>query len=490
MDDLHDLELLLRSDSPICFIETREEPRLLDQLVAVGRRRQMAVFRWSVTEGLARADADLSPMVNTQAPEGALRHIKATPLAGIYVLLDFHPFLGDPKIVRYLKEIAQDYRENPRTVVLISHAVELPEDLRHLATRFEMALPDAMWLKGLIREEIHLWQMRHPGQLLKADPGAVLRLAHNLGGVTASDARRLVRNAIEDDGAISASDVPAVMKAKYALLSRDGLVSFEYDTADFAAVAGLDGLKRWLRHRRPALSEGQEGLDPPKGVLLLGVQGAGKSLAAKAVAGEFGLPLLRLDFAVLYDKYIGETERNLREALAIADTMAPCVLWIDEIEKGVASADNDQGVSRRVLGTLLNWMAERRSRVFVVATANDISALPPELVRKGRFDEIFFVDLPDAGVRKEIFRIHLAKRSQAPEAFGLDELAQASAGFAGAEIEQAVVAALYAARAREEAVTTDLVLNELAATRPLSVVMAERVDWLRRWAADRAVPAH
>ena len=208
------------------------------------------------------------------------------------------------------------------------------------------------------------------------------------------------------------------------------------------------------------------------------------------MAGEFGLPLLRLDFAVLYDKYIGETERNLREALAIADTMAPCVLWIDEIEKGVASADNDQGVSRRVLGTLLNWMSERRSRVFVVATANDISALPPELVRKGRFDEIFFVDLPDAGVRKEIFRIHLAKRSQAPEAFGLDELAQASAGFAGAEIEQAVVAALYAARAREEAVTTDLVLNELAATRPLSVVMDERVDWLRRWAADRAVPAH
>lgn len=490
MDDLHDLDLLLRSDSPIVFIESREEKRLLDQLVNIGARRQLAVFRWSVTEGLGRADNSFSPMLNTQTAEGALRHIKATPLPGFYVLLDFHPFLGDPRIVRYMKEIAQDHAHNARTVVLISHALSLPEELRHLATRFELALPDPGTLKALIRDEIRRWQARHPGRLLKVDPDAMQRLANNLGGVTATDARRLIRNAINDDGAISASDVPGVMRAKYALLNRGGLVSFEYDIADFASVAGLEALKAWLRRRQLALGEAGPGLDAPRGVLLLGVQGAGKSLAAKAVAGEFGLPLLRLDFAVLYNKYIGETERNLREALAIADTMAPCVLWVDEIEKGIAESDGDQGVSRRILGTLLNWMAERRSRVFVVATANDISGLPPELVRKGRFDEIFFVDLPDAEVRREIFRIHLSRRGQNPEAFALERLADASEGFAGAEIEQAVVAGLYAARARGEVFATAQLLHELEVTRPLSVTMAEHVDWIRRWAAERAVPAH
>jgi SpoVK/Ycf46/Vps4 family AAA+-type ATPase len=322
------------------------------------------------------------------------------------------------------------------------------------------------------------------------DPDAVQRLAHNLGGVSVTDARRLVRRAIEDDGAISASDVPAVMKAKHALLNRGGLVSFEYDIADFAAVAGLERLKAWLGQRAGAFRGEGIALDPPKGVLLLGVQGAGKSLAAKAVAGEFALPLLRLDFAVLYDKYIGETERNLRESLAIADTMAPCVLWVDEIEKGLGAGDGEQGVSRRVLGTLLNWMAERRSRVFVVATANDISALPPELIRKGRFDEIFFVDLPGAPVRREIFRIHLEGRGQSAGAFDLDRLAAASDGFSGAEIEQAVVAALYAAHARREGLDTELVLQEIERTSPLALVMSERVEWLRGWAAGRAVPAH
>ncbi|HEY5720364.1 MAG TPA: AAA family ATPase, partial [Gammaproteobacteria bacterium] len=221
---------------------------------------------------------------------------------------------------------------------------------------------------------------------------------------------------------------------------------------------------------------------------LLGVQGAGKSLAAKSVAGAWQVPLLRLDFATLYNKYYGETERNLREALHSAGQMAPCVLWMDEIEKGLA-ADSDGGPSRRILGTLLTWMAERAARVFMVATANDIAALPPELMRKGRFDEVFFVDLPDAAVRAVIFRIHLRKRGLDADAFDLDGLAAASAGFSGAEVEQAVVSALYAAHAeRREPATADL-LGELGRTRPLSVLMAEQVDALRAWAAERTVPA-
>ena len=490
MNELHDLELLLVSRTPMVFIESREELRLMDLIKTTGARLGQAVFRWSVTEGLSRAVADSGTMPNTLAPEGVLRHIKATPVGGLYVLLDFHPYVGDPRTVRYLRDIAQGYGVTPRTLVFISHALEPPEELRHLATVFTVTLPDKAALMALVRDEIRDWQLRNRGRRLETDPEAVRRLVENLSGVTVTDARRLVHNAIVDDHAITASDLPAVMRAKYELFNRGGLVSFEYDTADFSAVAGLDRLKEWLERREPAF-RGEAGTpDAPKGVLLLGVQGAGKSLAAKAVAGQYSLPLLRLDFAVLYDKYIGETERNLREALAIADTMSPCVLWIDEIEKGVASSDSDHGVSRRVLGTLLTWMAERRSRVFVVATANDIASLPPELMRKGRFDELFFVDLPTATVRAEILRIHLEARGQSAARFDLDRLAAAGDGFSGAEIEQAVVAALYSARARGEPLDTSHLLQELDATRPLSVTMREHVEWLRRWAEERAVPAH
>ena len=220
------------------------------------------------------------------------------------------------------------------------------------------------------------------------------------------------------------------------------------------------------------------------------MQGCGKSLAAKACAGGFGVPLLRLDFGALYNKYHGETERNLRQALETAEAMAPCVLWCDEIEKGLASSDSDDGVSRRVLGTLLTWMSERRRPVFLVATANDISRLPPEFLRKGRFDELFFVDLPDEAARKQAFQIHLERRQQKPERHQLDELATASEGFSGAEIEQAIVAALYAAFAAGRALRSQDIREELANTRPLSVLMAERIAALRDWASERCVPAH
>ncbi len=228
-------------------------------------------------------------------------------------------------------------------------------------------------------------------------------------------------------------------------------------------------------------------LDSPKGILLLGVQGCGKSLAAKTTAGIFGVPLLRLDFGAIYDKYHGETERKLRESLRTADIMSPCVLWIDEIEKGIAGRGGETGTTQRVLGTFLTWMAEKESQVFVVATANDISALPPELVRKGRFDEIFFVDLPAAHIRASILAIHLSGRGQETKKFDVESIAKATDGFSGAEIEQAVVAALYAAHAQRKDLTTNHILAEVEQTRPLSVVMQERIASLREWAAGRTV---
>ncbi|MDF1529318.1 MAG: AAA family ATPase, partial [Sedimenticola sp.] len=311
----------------------------------------------------------------------------------------------------------------------------------------------------------------------------------NLAGVTATDARRLIRSAIENDGAISQDDLPGLMKTKYELINQDGVIAFEYDTASFAEVAGLTRLKEWLSHRHNSFVNPNGKVDRPKGIMLLGVQGAGKSLAAKAVAGTFNAPLLRIDFGALYNKYIGETEKNLRGALEIAESMAPCVLWMDEIEKGVSPGHSDEGVSQRILGTLLTWMAENKSQVFIVATANDIERLPPELIRKGRLDEIFFVDLPRVEVRREIFDIHLRRRNQAPSGFDLDLLAEASAGFTGAEIEQAIVSALYAAQAQEKKLHTEHLLEEIERTSPLSVVMAEKMERLRDWATGRTVTA-
>jgi SpoVK/Ycf46/Vps4 family AAA+-type ATPase len=280
------------------------------------------------------------------------------------------------------------------------------------------------------------------------------------------------------------------MQAKYRLLDQGGALSFELDTARFSDVGGLTRLKRWLNQRKDVFLNQDKTLDPPKGILLVGVQGGGKSLAAKAVAGLWQLPLLRLDFGTLYNKFFGETERNLRSSLATAAAMAPCVLWVDEIEKAIASGDYDSGTSKRVLGTLLTWMAEREAPVFLVATANRIDQLPPELIRKGRMDEIFFVDLPDLPTRQAIFDIHLKKRGLRPEDFDPGELAHNSEGFSGAEIEQAVVSGLYLAREQGQPLATHHLLTELAATRPLSVVMAEQLGALRDWAAERTVPAN
>jgi len=298
----------------------------------------------------------------------------------------------------------------------------------------------------------------------------------------------LIRHAIFADGVISDSDIPEINKLKFELLDAEGVLHYEYDTESFANVAGLENLKNWLHLRQQELLK-PGGQDRPRGVLLLGVQGSGKSLAAKAVAGLFGVPLLRLDFGSLYNKFFGETERNLRNSLRQAELMAPCVLWLDEIEKGLATGDSDNATSKRVLATLLTWMAENKKPVFLVATSNDITQLPPELVRKGRVDEIFFVDLPDQATRSEIFRIHLDKRELDPSLFNLDELAEHSDGFTGAEIEEAIVSARYLAASRQADVANADVLAAINRTYPMSVLRADSIEALRAWATGRTVPA-
>lgn len=448
------------------------------------------LFRWSVTDGLQRVDLDLAPQRHNVEPAAVLGQIRAVEQPGLYALLDFHPYLKDPVNIRLLKDIAVDGVKTGKTILLISHEIELPAELRSFSAHFKMKLPGAEQRKQAIEALIAEHRKQNPGQEIAVDPEALDLLVRNLRGLTLADTQRLARSAIYDDGAITANDLQSVMQAKYELLNRDGVLSYEYDTAAFGDVAAFRQLKVWLNQRKLAFSSNRpEKLDPPKGILLIGVQGCGKSLAAKAAAGVFGVPLLRLDFGTLYNKYHGETEKNLRASLQTAEVMSPCVLWIDEIEKGLATGQDDSGTSRRVLGTFLTWMAERDSAVLVVATANNISELPPELVRKGRFDEIFFVDLPSPTARGEILSIHLGKRELDAGQFDLPQLVDLTDGFSGAEIEQGIVSALYAAHSLGQELQTVHLASEFRRTQPLSVVMAERVAALRAWAQGRTVPA-
>lgn len=491
--DIHDLCLVLDSGIPLVVIESYEEPRVLQLMTRLAIKRQLALFSWTVTTGVQRVGygVDLDNDQGFEQPEAALQHIKQTPEPGLYVLCDFHPYLQDePKNVRLLKEIALQYEKLKHTVVFLSHQLELPPELKRYGAHFELSLPSDDQLLNIVREEAASWSNKNRGRKVKTDNKTLKKLVANLRGLSSGEARQLARGVIFDDGAISVDDLPEINKAKFTLMDMEGILSFEYDTSRFSEVGGLANFKQWLKDRQSAFIEDDQPLDRPKGVMLLGIQGSGKSLAAKAVAGVWGIPLLRLDFGALYNKYFGETERNLREALKLADLMSPCVLWMDEIEKGIATGLNDQGTSKRVLGTMLTWMAERSSKVFIVATSNDISQLPPELVRKGRLDEIFFVDLPSIDIRHSIFEIHLAKREQDFQEFDIQRLAEITEGFSGAEIEQVVVGALYSAAAEQQQLQMHHLVGAIKGTSPLSVVMAEDIQHLREWANNRTVLAN
>jgi hypothetical protein len=485
---LRDLEAIIRSRTPLIAVESNEEPQVVRMVRKISQRLQLKAYRWTVSDGLQAFEPCDQPNQSVHKSNELLAYIKTNASNCLFVLLDFHPFMQDMLHLRQLKDIALNYNKHYSTVVLVGHSLQVPEELRPYTACFKLPLPTPDELRGIVLDEAAEWGAEHGRRDVQTTNKVLDLLVRNLAGLTATDARRLARKAINDDGAISESDIPEVMRAKYELLGRDAPVSFEYETTKFSEIGGMARLRNWLDMRKRFFLEEDAALDPPRGVLLLGVQGCGKSLAAKATAGILGVPLLRLDFGVLYNKYYGETERNLRKALEMAEVMSPCVLWMDEIEKGLAADGNDDGLSRRVLGTLLTWMAEKKKAVFLVATANDITQLPPELIRKGRFDEIFFVDLPGEANRSDIFCIHLCKRNLDPTNFDLPALILASDGFSGSEIEQAIVSAMYTAHAQGREVGQDDLLAEIKQTRPLSVVMSEKVEEIRQWASTRTVP--
>jgi SpoVK/Ycf46/Vps4 family AAA+-type ATPase len=511
------LKVIIDSNTPMVLIETAEELRALGVIREAASELNMPVFEWSVADGLQRAhgsgpvqvppipvvlgkeqfrDENIpQPIYNTREAAEMLAHLQTLTVEAVFVLKDLHRHLDSAVVVRRLRQVGQEFERDRRTVVITAPSINLPPELQTHIQRLELPLPDKARLRALIDEEFkRLCEKRKLHA--KADAAALDAAAANLCGLTEQEAERAVSQAIIARYGLMPELAQDVLEAKRQILRQSGTLEFIPTPKPLSNVAGLENLKSWLAKRRNACTPEAiaAGLEPPKGVVILGVQGCGKSLTARCIAGEWQVPLVKFDAAAIFDKYIGETEKRLRQMFQIAEQLAPCVLWIDELEKIFAgsspdSASSDAGTSARLLGAFLSWMQDRKGPVFVAATCNNVEMLPPELIRKGRFDEIFFVDLPTTAERRGIFDLHLKKRKLNPADFDLSALASASAGYSGAEIESAVQSALYAAYADQRKVTTAAVLEEIKFTVPLSRARAEDVQRLRAWASERAVPA-
>ena len=485
-----DLKGLVRSFHSLIVIETVEEERVRAILAEVAADLSLPFFEWSVTSGFRRGYG--AAIGNTHDALGVLKHMAELRTDAIYFLKDLGPHLDKPETARALRELAEKLTHTASAIVLTGEPVNLPRDVDSLAVRFELQLPDEAERRGAIRRVVDAMKTRQPVQVdLTRDD--VQRLTQALAGLTLQQTRCVIAQAILEDGKLSPLDIERVIRWKGDIIDKGGVLEFFPLEDNRFELGGFARLKSWLADARIGFTPEALALNlqPPKGVLFVGVQGCGKSLASKFIAREWQLPLLKLDAGRLYDKYVGETEKNFRRATMVAEAMAPVVLWIDEIEKAFASgtaADADGGLSQRLFASFLTWLQEKKEGVFVVGAANDLNRMPPELLRKGRFDEIFFVDLPTGDERQNIFAIHLRSRKQDVAQFDLAQLAAASEGFSGAEIEQAVIAALYRALHTKQPLTTTSLIDALRATVPLSIARREDVERLRAFAEGRFTP--
>jgi SpoVK/Ycf46/Vps4 family AAA+-type ATPase len=491
----HDrFEQLITARHACVSITTSEENYALSVVGDIALRRQVDYWLWSVTRGVRDGLlADSPPIPDTDHPAAALFHLSRNlTKRAIIVALDVAGHLKDERVMRALRDALTAVMRTNSTLVLIDYREDIPPIVQSIATRFEISLPDEAEIEDLIKQTLRTINMEQRIAVDVTRQG-LDTMIRTMRGLTRRQIRQMVIDSIAEDRRFDDADVRTFLASKRRAVG-DGLLEYVESPTSLDEIGGLSKFKEWLKLREDCLSnEAKEfGLPTPRGVLMLGVQGAGKSLSAKAVATAWQRPLLRMDVGALYDRYIGESERRLRDALHQAERMAPMVLWIDEIEKAFASAasqSTDGGLSKRMFGNLLTWMQEHSHPVFLFATANDIEALPPELLRKGRFDEIFFVDLPGLEARHAIFKIHLSKRRKDLAGFDIDSLASASEGFSGAEIEQAVISALFSAFRERSQLNTQHILCALKNSPPLSVTMREKIDWLRSWSKDRCVPA-
>src|SRR5512138_3583471 len=489
---VQELDVLVRARYPLVYLVTSEEQRLEAILAELAETHGKALLGWSVAKGFRREGGSRTASApdGAREPLAALAAIEKLSEPSLVVLKDFHPYLQDPAVVRALRELSHALKSTFTTIVLLSPTLVIPPEIEKEISVLDVPLPTYRDLLQLLKEIVGVVCQgnRAKVELTRDDADQLIKAAL---GLTLAEAENAFAKAIAHDGRLSKDDVPLVLEEKRQVIRKSGLLEYYPTEESLANVGGLDALKRWLSRRGAAFSEAARrfGLPEPKGLLLLGVQGCGKSLTAKAIAAQWGLPLLRLDMGRIFSGLIGSSEENLRKAIRVAESVAPVVLWIDEIEKGLAgmqsSGASDGGVTARVMGTLLTWLQEKTAPAFVVATANKIEALPPELLRKGRFDEIFFIDLPALAERREILDIHVRKRGRDPAAYDLDLLAGLSQGFSGSELEQAVVSGLYDAFAEGKELGQGHLARAVEEARPLSVTMREEIDRLREWSRTR-----
>jgi len=496
--NLHvEIETLIRARYPILYIVSSEETRVQNVVLQIAQRRQKKVFEWSFSIGIVPAGTSLQSQKHrnaaTKDPIAALDQVIEQVEPAIFIFKDFHPFLtrNNFAVIRKLKEIALHLKNSFKTIILVSPTLEIPTELEKEITVLNFPLPDRAELSGLLDRIIQDVSQFKQVKIDLDDSGRE-RLLQAALGLTLSEAENVFAKIIVKDQRLSSEDVNEVFAEKQQIIRKSGLLEYYATTESFSHIGGLSVLKEWLEKRSITFTDEARrfGLPAPKGILILGIQGCGKSLCAKAVSTMWQQPLLRFDMGRMFGSLVGSSEENVRRAISVAESVAPAILWVDEIDKAFAgsqsSGGTDGGTTARVFGTFLTWLSEKTAPVFVVATANDISQLPPELLRKGRLDEIFFVDLPSEAERLDVFRIHLQKRQRDAETFDLPALVKASPNFSGAEIEEAIISGLYDAFYAGQELATTHVVAALGQTVPLARTMDEQIGRLRSWAEGRA----
>lgn len=487
-----ELNILLQAQYPLIYLVTSEEERAEQAISALAQAKPLRrLYLWTVTHGIVEYGQPRSvTQHNTVSPEAAIEWVMRQREPGIFVFKDLHPFIDSPAVTRWLRDAIASFKGTQKAIVLMSPVQTIPIELEKEVIVMDFQLPNMTELNQVLTSQLELIRNR---RITTETREKLLKAAL---GLTRDEAEKVYRKAHVTAGRLTEEEVDIVLSEKKQLIRRNGILEYIEEDETIDSVGGLEELKRWLKQRSNAFTERarEYGLPQPKGMLILGVPGCGKSLIAKTTSRLWGLPLLRLDMGRVYDgSMVGRSEANLRNALKTAESISPAILFIDEMDKAFAgstgSADSDGGTSSRIFGSFLTWMQEKTSPVFVMATANRVERLPGEFLRKGRFDEIFFVDLPTAEERKEIFNIHLAKRRREISRFDLDQLASVCDGFSGAEIEQALVAAMYEAFAQDREFTQLDIIAASRATMPLSKTMTEQVTALRDWARQRARPA-
>ncbi len=481
------LELYIRANYPLIYLQTGEEARACRLLTELALSVDVPLIYWSCTKGFVRENVRVDSSVTK--PDQALDFIQRTPDSAIFVLLDFHAHLDQPVVVRKLRDTLDYIVSSTKSLFILSPKKLIPIEFAKDCVVVTLPPPDFAEIETIVDRCLKAAKDRIRVSLTTEDKELLITAFR---GLSSNEIENILSLMLARDGTLNANDLGIILEEKGRLIGTSGILQFFPPKESLNEVGGLNNLKAWLQRKRLAFTQQAHnyGLDTPKGVLFVGVPGCGKSLTAKAISNLWQMPLLRLDMGALFSSYIGSTEENMRTALTTAESISPSILWIDEIEKGLAGAQAgdqaDGGVARRIFATLLTWMQEKRHPVFVAATANDVSMLPPEFLRKGRFNDIFFIDLPNANERAEILSIHLAKRKRDPNQFTVGDLAAQTEGFSGADLESVVSEALETSYIEGRELNSTDLSNAAAATVPLAVTLAEKIAEVRQWAGGRA----